>query len=431
VVNIATTQTVKAPSVEEWFGPFFGPPGEGSPFEEFFRRFGPPVPKTFKRRSLGSGFVLEPNGTIVTNHHVIDQAEEIVVRLASRSKDYKARVIGSDPKTDLALLRIEPDHELPVLRLGDSDRIRVGDWVVAIGNPFGLEKTVTAGIVSATGRTIGQGPYDDFIQTDASINPGNSGGPLLNLQGEVIGINSAIFSRTGGNLGIGFAIPSNLARSVLQQLEERGKVVRGWLGIVIQEVTEDLAKSFGLEEPVGALVSDVQKGGPADKGGIERGDVILSYRGKRVESSRDLPRMVADTPPGTRVEIEVRRGDRTRTLQVEVGEMPAETAEAEAGAGERRREAPLGLALAPVTPDVARRLEIPEGKGVLVQAVRSGSPAEEAGIRAGDVILEVNREPVDSVGAFREAVKKSAKDTVLLLVRRGDSTIFIALRRPG
>jgi serine protease Do len=318
----------------------------------------------------------------------------------------------------------------------------IGEWVIAIGNPLGnllsnTEPTVTIGVVSAVGRNIipandeQRGFYLDMIQTDASINPGNSGGPLLNLQGEVIGINSAIFSRTGGNLGIGFAIPSNLARSVLQQLEERGKVVRGWLGIVIQEVTEDLAKSFGLEEPVGALVSDVQKGGPADKGGIERGDVILSYRGKRVESSRDLPRMVADTPPGTRVEIEVRRGDRTRTLQVEVGEMPAETAEAEAGAGERKREAPLGLALAPVTPDVARRLEIPEGKGVLVQAVRSGSPAEEAGIRAGDVILEVNREPVDSVGAFREAVKKSAKDTVLLLVRRGDSTIFIALRRPG
>jgi serine protease Do len=319
VVNIATTQTLKTPERQPFFGP--SPFGENNPFEDFFRHFFPDTPKTFKRQSLGSGFVIDPQGIIVTNHHVIGQADEIVVRL--EKEEFKAQVLGSDPATDLALLKIKPDKKLTTLSFADSSQLQVGDWVIAIGNPFGLSQTVTAGIVSATGRVIGQGPYDDFIQTDASINPGNSGGPLLNLQGEVIGINTAIFSQTGGNIGIGFATPSNLAHSITEELRANGKIVRGWLGVAIQDLNEELAKAFGLSEMQGALVADLQEGAPADKAGFKRGDVIVSFRGKSVKSAHDLSREVAATHPGVEAEVEIIRKGKKHTLTVEIGEQPS------------------------------------------------------------------------------------------------------------
>lgn len=316
VVNIATTQTIETPEGH----PFFGPDsfGEETPFEEFFRHFFPDMPKTFKRQSLGSGFVIDPEGLIITNHHVVDRAEKIIIRL--EKKEFEAQILGSDPATDLAILKIKPERKLPTLSFGDSSQLQVGDWVIAIGNPFGLSQTVTAGIVSATSRVIGQGPYDDFIQTDASINPGNSGGPLLNLEGKVVGINTAIFSQTGANIGIGFAIPSNLSRDITGKLRTQGKVVRGWLGVVVQDLDKDLATAFDLPEVQGALVVDVKGEGPADKAGLKRGDVILSFGGKSVQSLQDLSREVAATEPGIKVPVEIIRQGKKQALTVEVGE---------------------------------------------------------------------------------------------------------------
>jgi serine protease Do len=450
VVNISTTTTVKNEGFRG-FGPFPGGPGggpggpgggpggggpspfgENDPFEQFFRRFMPQVPKSFKQRSLGSGFLIGTDGLIVTNDHVVEHADEILVKLSSGEHQYKAKVLGTDPKTDLALVKIEPTGDIPTLKIGDSESIRVGDWVMAVGNPFGLEQTVTAGIVSAKGRVIGQGPYDDFIQTDASINPGNSGGPLLNLQGEVVGINSAIFSESGGNMGIGFAIPSNLAKGVIEQLRTHGKVVRGWLGVMIQDVTEDLANSFKLSEPQGALVSGVKEDGPGAKAGLERGDIIVEYDGKKVKSSHELPALVAATPIGKEVDFKVLREGKEKTLKAKIAEMPRGEGE-QAAAGEESEETSgekLGLAVAPVTPEVARELGIEPGSGVVVRGVKSGSSAEDAGIQPGDVIVEVNRKPVKSVDAFKKAVTEAKKgQSILFLVRRGDSTIFLALKR--
>jgi serine protease Do len=299
VVNISTTKTVKS-------GGFRSPFGQGSPFdrnfggEDFFERFFGDIPqRQFKQKSLGSGFIISHDGYIFTNNHVVEQADKILVKL-SDGKEYEAKVIGKDAKTDIALIKIKPSDNLPIVETGDSDKLRVGDWVIAIGNPFGLEQTVTAGIVSAKGRVIGAGPYDNFIQTDASINPGNSGGPLINLNGEVVGINTAIVA---SGQGIGFAIPINMARDVIPQLEKSGHVTRGWLGVGIQEVTPALAKSFGLKEEKGALVSQVSKGGPADKAGIEQGDVILEFDGKTIAEMKDLPRIVASTPVGRTVAV--------------------------------------------------------------------------------------------------------------------------------
>jgi serine protease Do len=321
VVNIATTQTIKTPQRHPFFEP--NPFGEENPFEDFFRHFFPNEPKTFKRQSLGSGFIINPQGIIVTNYHVISQADEIVVRL--EKKEFEAQVLGSDPATDLALLKIKSSKRLPTITFSDSSQLRVGDWVIAIGNPFGLSQTVTAGIVSATGRVIGQGSYDDFIQTDASINPGNSGGPLLNIKGEVVGINTAIFSQTGGNIGIGFALPSNLAHSITEELYAHGKVVRGWLGVAIQDLNEDLVKAFGLSQTEGALVAEVQAGTPADKAGIKRGDIIISFRGKPVKSAHDLSREVAATSPGTKAAVEVIRKGKKQTFTVKIGEQPSKS----------------------------------------------------------------------------------------------------------
>ncbi len=456
VVNISTTQTVKNEGMGG-FGPFGGGPGgpggprgpfgggpggpEGpggggggggsDPFDQFFRRFNPQPPKSFKARSLGSGFIISADGMIVTNNHVVEHADEIQVKISSGGeKLYKAKVLGLDPKTDLAVIKIEPQGTIPFLKIGDSDKLRVGDWVVAIGNPFGLEQTVTSGIVSAKGRVIGQGPYDDFIQTDASINPGNSGGPLINLQAEVIGINSAIFSETGGNMGIGFAIPANLAKGVIEQLKTKGKVTRGWLGVMIQDVTEDLAKSFNLPEAQGALVSGVKEGGPGAKGGIERGDIILDFGGQKVKSSHELPTLVAGTPIGKDVDVKLLRDGKEKTVTVKVGELPKEAEDSAPGAKEGPASDNLGLRLTPVTPEMAKQLNVEAGSGLLVQGVRNGSAAEDAGLQPGDVIQEANRKPVKTVEAFKDALQKVKEgENILLLVHRGDSSLFITMKR--
>ena len=415
VVNIFSTRTVRAPG------------STGDPSEDFFRRFfGESMPQRPQRQqSLGSGFVIGSDGYVVTNAHVVQQAEQIRVKLSNRD-EYDAKLVGSDPKTDVALIKITPRDALPVVHLGDSDILEVGDWVVAIGNPFGLAETVTAGIVSAKGRVIGAGPYDDFIQTDASINPGNSGGPLLNAAGEVIGINSAIFSRSGGNIGIGFAIPINLARHVIDELREHGKVVRGWFGVSIQDMTPALAQSFGLERPRGALVVDVEPSGPAAKAGIERGDVIVEYNGSAIEESHQLPTLVADTAVGKAVDVRVLRHGDERTVRVTIVEQPSGRV---ARAEKAMRRPSWGLALADLSPGLARRFEVPQAvRGAMIRAVEPGSPSDEAGLEPGDVIRQVDRRPVTSARSCEAALER-AGDKVLLLVQRGPTAGYFVLQR--
>jgi serine protease Do len=424
VVNISTTSQGETPQMGGQ-SPF----GHGEPreFWEPFERFFGPLPRhPFKQRSLGSGFIINRDGYILTNNHVIENADEIVVKLTNE-KEYKAKVVGRDPKTDLALIKIDDAPDLTAVTLGDSDELRVGEWVMAIGNPFGLDHTVTAGIVSAKGRYIGQGSYDNFIQTDAAINPGNSGGPLINLKGEVVGINSAIFSRAGGNIGIGFAIPVNLAKELLPELQTKGKVTRGWLGVLIQKVTPDIADSLGLKEAKGALVADVMKDGPAEEAGIKVGDVIVEFDGHAVKDSTELPLLVARTPVGKTVKLAVLRDKGRETMSVTIGELKEEE-EVVAGG----KEEGFGLTVQPLTPDIAESLGLgPDIKGVVVSAVEPGSPADDAGLHRGDVILEVNREAVKDVASYRKALKGTAKGkSVLLLVRRGDNTIFLALKPP-
>ena len=429
VVNISTTQEVKnphglgggpggGPDDDDQFQEFFGP------FEHFFN-----MPRRpFKARSLGSGFLIDEKGFIITNNHVVENADEIVVKL-STGKEFKAKVVGRDAKTDIALIELKGASGLPFVKLGNSDDLQVGQWVVAIGNPFGLENTVTAGIVSALGRHINQGPYDNFIQTDAAINPGNSGGPLLNTKGEVVGINTAIFSRGGGNIGIGFAIPINLAHEIVPQLKAKGHVTRGWLGVMIQKVTPDIADSLGLEEAKGALVADVVKDGPAAAAGLKQGDVIVEFDGKPVVDSAELPLLVARTGVGKSVRLKVIRDKETKEFTVKIGELKEEeTAESSGTTSED-----LGLAVQTLTPEVAENLNLDKSvKGVVVTQVEPGGPAAEAGLRRGDVILEVNRKPVKNAAAYQKAVRELGKGkSLLFLVRRGDNTIFLALKPPA
>ena len=419
VVNISTTMVVKGQ-------PFFGGPpspfGERDPFREFWEKFfGGEMPRERETRSLGSGVIINKEGYIVTNNHVVENAKEIVVMLHNE-KDYKAQVVGRDKKTDLALIKIEAEGDLPVAPLGDSDKLEVGEWVLAIGNPFGLAETVTAGIVSAKGRVIGAGPYDDFIQTDASINPGNSGGPLFNFWGEVVGINTAIIA-TGQ--GIGFAIPINLAKEILPQLKDRGRVTRGWLGVGIQRVTPELAESFGLKEAKGALVSQVFKDSPADKAGIRQGDIIIEFDGKKIEDFGDLSRIVASTPVGKAVTIKVFRGGQVISLETTVAEMeePKEVAVAPA-------KKPLGITVQDITPEIAASLGLETTTGVVVAGVEPGAPAAKAGIRRSDVIIEVDRKPVKDVGEFDQAIEATKdQENVLFLIRRGESNLFIVVTR--
>ena len=420
VVNISTTQ------VSEGRGPEFGSPfGEDDPFNEFWRRFfGGPLPRGPQRqRSLGSGFIIDSDGSILTNNHVVENASKIVVKLAD-DQEYEAKVIGRDPKTDIAIIKIDAKTNLTAANFGDSDELEVGEWVVAIGNPFGLDSTVTSGIVSAKGRHIGQGPYDNFIQTDASINPGNSGGPLINLRGEVVGINTAIFSRTGGNIGIGFAIPINLVKELLPQLRGKGKVVRGYLGVLIQKVTPDIAESLGMERARGALVANISKGGPAEKAGIKVGDVIIEFDGKEVKDSAELPIIVARTPVEKKVRMKVLRDKKETDLTVVVGELKDE--EIVASVPEKGE---LGLTVQRLTPQMAESLGLERVEGVAVAAVEPGSAADEAGIRRGDIIIEVDRKAVRNLDDYKKALAGARQGRgVLFLVRRGDSTLFLALK---
>ena len=423
-VNISTTKVVKgvgrfSPFQGREFRDFFG--------DEFFRRFFGETPeKQMKQTSLGSGVVVSEDGYILTNNHVVADAEEILVIFSNKEK-YDAKIIGRDPKTDLALIKITVERPIPAARLGDSDKMRVGDWVVAIGNPFGLGSTVTAGIVSAKGRIIGAGPYDNFIQTDASINPGNSGGPLFNLEGEVIGINTAIFTQRGGNVGIGFAIPINMAKSVMSQLKEKGKVIRGWLGVVIQMITPEIKEKFGLKTQEGALVAEVTKGSPAEKGDLKRGDIIVSFDGKKVKEMSGLPPIVAATPLGKKVEIIAIREGKEERLTVKVGELKETRVAAEAIP---EIEESFGLSVQELTPEIAESLSLKGEKGVVVSGVTSGSPASEAGLQRGDLIQEIENEPVENVDDYKRIMQESAsKKQILMVIRHRGHTRYVVLKK--
>ncbi len=421
VVNISTTTVVKGPDLREWFF------GRRSPFEDFFgdyfeRFFGDIPQREYKQRSLGSGFIIDKEGYILTNNHVIERAQSIKVKLYD-SREYDATVVGRDPKTDIALIKINPKQSLPVAVLGDSDKLEVGEWVIAIGNPFGLEHTVTAGIVSAKGRVIGQGPYDDFIQTDASINPGNSGGPLFNLKGEVVGINTAIIS---GGQGIGFAIPINLAKAVVEQLKTKKRVIRGWLGIKIQRVTPEIAENFGLKEPEGALVADVEEGSPADRAGIKTGDIIIAYDGKPIKDMDVLPKLVAQTEVGKKVKVKIVREGKVIEKEVIVGEQKEEEPRV---SKELETEKSIGLVVQDLTPEIARHLNIKDKSGVLVTDVKPGSPADEAGIRRGDVIKEIGKKQIRNVKDFREAMRNvNLKKGVVMLIKRENTTFYVVIK---
>ncbi len=421
VVNISTTTTVHVPGHP--FRHFFGP-REESPFSDFFKRFFGDIPdREFKQQSLGSGFIVDKNGYIITNYHVVDKADEIKVKL-SEGKEYKAKVIGRDPKTDLVLIKISSLFgDLPTLPLGDSEKVKVGEWVLAVGNPFGLEHTVTKGIISATGRVIGSGPYDNFLQTDAPINPGNSGGPLINLKGEVIGINTAIIA---SGQGIGFAIPSNLAKQVFDQLKEKGRVIRGWIGVSIQTITPEMTESFKLKEPKGALVGDVVPGGPAEAGGIQRGDVIIGFDEKEVKDASDLPRIVAQTPINKTVVIKVIREGKEADLKVTVAEMEQEKM---ASLKRKASEQDFGVVVDEITSDRAKEFSLRDRTGVVVIEVAPNSPAEEANLQVGDVIKEIGRRPVRNLKDYQEGMAKAQRSkSILLFISRGGQTFYTSIK---
>ena len=406
VVNLQVVKKVK----NVGFGLRGNPFGDQNPFGDFFGPFseGNPPSGSHKQQGVGSGFIMSQDGYILTNNHVVEDADQIKVKLAN-GKEYDGKVVGRDPKTDLALVKIDGAPDLQPLRLGNSEDLKVGSWVVAIGSPFGLEQTVTAGIVSAKGRVIGSGPYDNFIQTDASINPGNSGGPLINMKGEVIGINTAIIA---SGQGIGFAIPINMAKDIAPQLQDKGHVTRGWLGVSIQEMTPELAKSMGLKEKKGALVAQVVTGSPAEKAGIEQGDVIVAFDGKEVADSKDLPRIVASTPVGKSVTVKLSREGKVTDRQVKLGEMEEKGVEVSKAPSSHKA---LGIGVQNLTPEIAKELGVKKSAGVVVTRVEPESPAAEAGIQPGDVIQEVNRKPVKNVEDFVQKVEKAKdKDSILL-----------------
>ncbi len=437
VVNISTTREQSAP--QEVPLPQFPP---GSPFEEFFRDFferdQPQQPQRPRRgASLGSGFVVDPDGLVVTNNHVIAEADQITVQFAD-GRDYEATLIGRDPQTDLALLKIEGSEPFPFVEWADSDEVRVGEWMVAIGNPFGLGTSVTAGIVSARGRDIRAGPYDDFFQVDAAINRGNSGGPSFTLDGQVFGVNTAIFSPSGGNVGIGFAIPSNLAKRVIDSLERDGRVARGWLGVRIQGVTQEIAESLGLPEARGALVASVTPTGPAEGAGIEAGDVILDFNGQQITQMRSLPRIVAETDVGREVDVLLWRRGEQRTVRVTLGELPDESTLAQMGDSPSESVSSaleiesLGLTVDAMSDDLRSRFDLPaEARGVVILDVEPGSPAETEALRPGDLIVEVNQTEVGSppeVLAKVNEAKNEGRSAVLLLIDRQGDLRFVALR---
>jgi serine protease Do len=416
VVNISTKRVQEA-------SPMQSPFGNDDPFQQFFKQFGG-QPQRRTVRSMGSGFVINPAGYIVTNNHVVQDATEIQVKIDD-GRELPGKVVGRDPRTDLALLKVDATG-LPVIPLGDSSELQVGEPVMAIGNPFGLERTVTTGIVSATGRVIGQGPYDDFIQTDASINPGNSGGPLINSRGQAVGINAAIFSQTGGSVGIGFAIPINQAKSVVTQLASSGHVTRGWLGVTIQPLTPELAKGFKVPGGGGALVSSVQEGSPAAQAGVKAGDVVTEYDGKKLSQPGDLSRLVAATTVGREVPLTIVREGKTMNLQVRVARME-EPDQPKVAKTEESKE-PLGLAVQTLTPEVSRELGLADSRGVVVRGVRDSSPADKAGIRAGDVITELDHKPVANAGDMKRLLAAHPKGApVVVLLHRDGTSLYAAM----
>ena len=423
VVNISTTKTVRS-------GGSRSPFGGRTPFDryfggdDFFERFFGDVPRReFKQRSLGSGFIISADGYIFTNNHVVEQADKILVKL-SDGREYTADVIGRDAKTDIALIKIKPNNSLPVADIGDSEKLKVGEWVIAIGNPFGLEQTVTAGIVSAKGRVIGAGPYDNFIQTDASINPGNSGGPLFSMEGKVIGINTAIVAH---GQGIGFAIPISMAKSILPDLKSKGKVTRGWMGISVQDVSEDISKNLKLKDKSGALISEVFKGDTADKAGLQPGDVVIEVNGTMIKDTHQLLIVIAGFHVGEKVNVKVVRDGQEKVFQVTVTERK-DRPEVAMEQGGKKEE--FGMTVQDITPQIARQLNIPKSKGVIVTEVEEGSPADEVGIQPRDIILQINKTDIHSVKEYqKEITKQSAKNSLMLLIKRGKSTFFVAIRR--
>jgi serine protease Do len=421
VVNISTTGMVRrggrGPS------PFGKSPfGKDDPFGEFFEKFFGEMPqREFKQRGLGSGFIISEDGYVVTNNHVLEIADDIEVIFENGEK-YNADIIGKDPKTDLALIKIEPKEKLQAVTFGNSDQLRIGDWVIAIGNPFGLGHTVTAGIVSAEGRVLGMGSYDDFIQTDAPINPGNSGGPLFNLEGEVVGVNTAIVYR---GQGIGFAIPINLTKSVIDQLKETGTVIRGWLGVLIQQITPEIAEGLGIKDVKGVLVSDVTPDGPAAKAGIKRGDIIVDFNGKTIDNMSELTTMVAQNAPGSDVNVKVLRSGEVSDFNVTLGKLPDTDSES----SEEEVKEEMGITANEITPQIATQFNLAESEGVVITGVERGSVAAEAGVRPGDVILEISKKAIKNLDDYRTAMDEAKKGgSALFLVKRGENTIYIGLK---
>ena len=435
VVNVYSTQTIQSRNLPYEY--FFN--NEQMP--EMFKRFfdqpqGPRQQQQLlpaqKRTSLGSGVITSADGYILTNNHVIEDADEINVRLAN-AEEYRAKIIGRDPKTDLALIKIDPKNELHYVTFGNSDTLRVGDWVIAIGNPFGFEQTVTAGIVSGKGRAIGDGPYQNFIQTDASINPGNSGGPLFNMSGQLMGVNTAIFSRSGGNIGLGFAIPANMAKSVFTQLKSTGKVTRGMMGVMIQPVTQDLARQFKLDRAIGALVGQVNPGGPADKAGIKAGDIIVKYQGQIITQGNMLPALVAETPVGIKAEVVLFRDGREQAVEVVIGELPEDRTAAGGDMSSNNLNDDLGFTIQALTPELSQSLGLEEQSGLLVTDVTPGSLAADAGLQQGDLIVEAgtghNRQPVKTPQDLQAVLTATKDQNILLLVKSNNQTRFVLLKR--
>ncbi len=423
VVNISSEETEErgAGPEEEEPAPSPAPHSKTprNPFEEYAPR----------AKSLGSGFIVSKDGYVLTNDHVVTDADRIAITTQDGIQ-YKAKLVGRDEKSDIALLKIDAKHDLPVAPLGNSDEVKVGQWVMAIGNPFGFDHSVTVGVVSARGRFI-PGNFDEFIQTDASINPGNSGGPLISVRGEVVGVNSAIYTRTGSNMGIGFAIPVNIVKEELAQLRSSGKVVRGWLGVYIQKMTPEIAESLGLPAPTGALVAEVLKGGPAKSAGIQRGDVITAFDGTPIIDSRELPLMVGRTPIGHVATLKLMRQGKPQELKIAITQSHEEEIAAAQPVGKPNRgtASSFGLYVKDLSPELAKELGLDQASGVVISSVQPASRADEAGLRARDVILEVNRAAVKDVGSYQRAMRAGGKGKiVLILVKRGDSTIYFALK---